>query len=50
MKTKTYGVYVNGELVEGGFFSRQAAIECAQRLTENNSNDKTGTVVVKEQK
>lgn len=26
---RTWGIYVNGQLVEGGFFSRDAAIEAS---------------------
>lgn len=26
---KQYGVYFNGKLIEGGFFTRDAAQECA---------------------
>ena len=29
---KTWSVYVNGQLVEGGFFSREAAQSCANEL------------------
>jgi hypothetical protein len=29
---RTWGVYVNGQLVEGGFFSKGAAERCAARL------------------
>lgn len=29
-RSRQWGVYVNGELVEGGFFSREAALEAAQ--------------------
>ena len=29
VRSKNYGVYVNGHLVEGGFFSRGAAEQCA---------------------
>ena len=29
---RQFGVYINGELIEGGFFSRAAAEECAAAL------------------
>ena len=28
--SKNWGVYLNGRLVEGGFFSKGAALECAR--------------------
>jgi hypothetical protein len=28
--SKNWGVYINGKLVEGGFFSKGAALACAQ--------------------
>lgn len=31
---RTWSVYVGGKLVEGGFFAKQAAIECRDRLFE----------------
>jgi len=27
---RSFGVYLNGKLVEGGFFSRGAALDCAE--------------------
>lgn len=29
---KTYGVFVDGVLWEGGFFTKEAAVRCAEQL------------------
>lgn len=31
-KSRNFGVYLRGELIEGGFFSRDAAEDCARAL------------------
>jgi len=33
---RTWGVFVGGRLVEGGFFSRSAAVECAASVAEDD--------------
>lgn len=32
---KTWGVYVDGKLREGGFFSKQAAVDCRDHYFED---------------
>lgn len=35
LRSKQFGVYRDGELVEGGFFSADAAWDCAWSLRDN---------------
>lgn len=34
--SKQWDVFVDGELIEGGFFSREAAEKCAEELRAGN--------------
>ena len=37
--SKNWGVYVDEVLVEGGFFSKDAALECAMKCWEFDGED-----------
>jgi len=40
LNSKNWGVYVDGKLIEGGFFSKDKAIECANTWIANHANSR----------